>query len=105
MDIEQPVNRQMHQLGMPHGHVHENQKAVVNRLSRAIGHLEKVKRMVEEGQDCADVLVQLAAVRSALNGLGKVILRDHIRHCIVDAVAQGDQEAVENMCTAIDKFM
>ena len=105
MDIEQPVNRQMHQLGIQQGHVHENQKAVINRLSRSIGHLEKVKRMVEEGQDCADVLVQLAAVRSALNGLGKVILRDHIRHCIVDAVAQGDQEAVENMCTAIDKFM
>ena len=105
MDIEQPVHRQMHQLGLPHGHVHENQKAVVNRLSRAIGHLEKVKRMVEEGQDCSDVLVQLAAVRSALNGLGKVILRDHIRHCIVDTVAQGYLEAVEDMCTAIDKFM
>ena len=94
-----------HNIAHSHGHVHENQKAVVNRLSRAIGHLEKVKRMVEAGADCSDVLVQLAAVRSALNGLGKVILRDHIRHCIVDAVAQGDQEAVEDMCTAIDKFM
>ena len=43
-----------------HGHIHENQKAVVNRLARAIGHLNKVKRMVEEGYDCTEVLVQLA---------------------------------------------
>ena len=57
----------LHAHGIPHSHahVHENQKAVINRLSRAIGHLEKVKRMVEEGYDCSEVLVQLAAVRSA----------------------------------------
>ena len=50
-----------------HGHVHENQKAVVNRLARAIGHLEMVMRMVEDGYDCSDVLIKLAAVRSALD--------------------------------------
>ena len=88
-----------------HGHVHENQKAVINRLARAIGHLEKVKRMVEDGQDCSDVLVQLAAVRSAIDNTGKVILQDHIRHCMVDAVAAGDQEAIEDLCEAIDKYM
>ena len=88
-----------------HGHVHENQKAVVNRLARAIGHLEKVKRMVEEGYDCSEVLVQLAAVRSALDNTGKVILQDHMRHCMVDAVAAGDQEAIDDLCQAIDKFM
>ena len=88
-----------------HGHVHENQKAVVNRLARAIGHLEKVKRMVEEGYDCTEVLIQLAAVRSALDNTGKVILQDHMRHCMVDAVAAGDLDAVEELCQAIDKFM
>lgn len=51
------------------------------------------------------VLIQLAAVRSALNSVGKVILRDHIRHCIVDAAAAGDQEAIDNMCTALDKYL
>ena len=97
----------LHAHGIPHshGHVHENQKAVVNRLSRAIGHLEKVKRMVEEGYDCSEVLVQLAAVRSALDNTGKVILKDHMRHCMVDAVAAGDQEAIEDLLTAIDKLM
>ena len=96
-----------HSHGIPHshGHVHENQKAVVNRLARAIGHLEKVKRMVEAGYDCSEVLIQLAAVRSALDNTGKVILKDHMRHCMVDAVAAGDQEAIEDLCQAIDKFM
>ena len=91
----------LHAHGIPHshGHVHENQKAVINRLSRAIGHLEK------EGYDCSEVLVQLAAVRSALDNTGKVILKDHMRHCMVDAVAAGDQEAIDDLCVAIDKFM
>ena len=88
-----------------HGHVHENQKAVVNRLARAVGHLEKVKRMVEEGYDCTEVLIQLAAVRSALDNTGKLILQDHMRHCMVDAVAAGDLDAVDELCQAIDKFM
>lgn len=94
-----------HGIAHTHGHVHENQKAVLNRLSRALGHLEKVKRMVEEGQDCSQVLVQLAAVRSALDSTGKVILKDHLRHCIVDAVAAGDVDAIDTLCEAVDKFM
>ena len=88
-----------------HGHVHKDQKAVINRLARAIGHLEKVKRMVEEGADCSDVLVQLAAVRSAIDNTGKVILQDHIRHCMVEAVAAGDEDAVEDLCIAIEKYI
>ena len=94
-----------HGIAHSHGHVHENQKAVINRLARAIGHLEKVKRMVEEGYDCSEVLVQLAAVRSAIDKTGKVILQDHMRHCMVDAVSAGDLDAIEDLCTAIDKFM
>ena len=96
-----------HAQGLPHtpGHVHENQKAVVNRLARAIGHLEKVKRMVEDGGDCSEVLVQLAAVRSALDNTGKVILKDHMRHCLVDAVAAGDEDAIDDLCLAIDRYM
>ena len=88
-----------------HGHVHENQKAVINRLARAIGHLEKVKRMVESGEDCSEVLIQLSAVRNAIDNTGKVILQDHLRHCIVDAVEHNDQQAIEDLCDAIDKFM
>ena len=92
-----------HGLAHSHGHVHENQKAVINRLARALGHLEKVKKMVEEGCDCSEVLVQLAAVRSALDNTGKVILKDHMRHCMVDAVSAGDDEAIDDLCDAKNK--
>ena len=88
-----------------HPHVHENQKVVSNRLARAIGHLQRVKRMVDEHEDCSDVLIQLAAVRAALESTGKVILQDHIQHCIVDAVEQDDEQALESLCQAIDKFI
>ena len=94
-----------HGIAHSHGHIHENQKSVINRLSRAIGHLEKVKRMVEEGYDCSEVLIQLAAVRSAIANTGKVILKDHMRHCMVDAVAAGDESAIDDLCSAIDKFV
>ena len=50
----------------------------MNRLSRVIGHLEYVKRMISQDEDCADVLAQIAAARSALNGLGKQIINEHI---------------------------
>ena len=88
-----------------HGHVHENAQAVLNRLSRAIGHLESVRKMVENGRDCSEVLIQIAAVRAAITNIGKVILQDHIQHCIVDAVEEGDDQAIASLCAAIDKFM
>lgn len=88
-----------------HPHVHENTKAVLNRLSRAIGYLESVKKMVENGRDCSEVLIQIAAVRSAINNIGKVILQDHIQHCLVDAVENDDEQALDDLCQAIDKFI
>lgn len=94
-----------HDHGHEHGHVHANQKAVLNRLARAIGHLERVRQMVAEGRDCSEVLIQLSAVRNALDSTGKVILEDHIQHCIVDAVERGDSKAIDDLCTAIEKYM
>lgn len=90
-----------------HRHVHsmDEKKAVLNRLSKAIGHLEAVKRMVERDEDCSEVLIQLAAVRSAINNTGKVVLKNHINHCIVEAVEENDKEAIELLNQAIDKFM
>ena len=86
-----------------HTHPHTQTKAVLNRLSRAIGHLESVKRMVEDGRDCTEVLVQIAAVRSALSSTAKVILKDHLEHCISDD--QSAAEQLQALNEAIDKFM
>lgn len=94
-----------HGHGHGHTHSHEHTKAVLNRLSRAIGHLQSVRNMVEEGRDCSEVLIQIAAVRSAIDNTGKLILQDHLKHCIVDAAAEGDQQAIDDLCQAIDKYM
>lgn len=88
-----------------HGHSHTQTKAVMNRLARISGHLEAIKRMVEEGRDCSDILIQISAVDSALVSVGKVILRDHIDHCIIDAVKDNDMEAVDNLKKAITRFI
>ena len=88
-----------------HAHRHTQTQAVVNRLSRAIGHLESIRKMVEDGRDCAEVLIQLAAVQSALGGASRVILKDHIEHCILDAVETGDQQALDDLNHAIDHLL
>jgi DNA-binding FrmR family transcriptional regulator len=88
-----------------HSHTHTQTKAVLNRLSRAIGHLNAVRPRVEQGRDCAEVLTQLAAVRSAINGTCKVIMQDHLEHCIVDAVNTGDMEALDELKKAVDLLM
>ena len=88
-----------------HPHHHENTRAVLNRMSRAIGHMESIKTMIEDGRDCSEVLIQIAAVRSAINNIGKIILEDHIRHCVVDALETGDQKVLDDLDEAINKFV
>ena len=87
-----------------HGHTHTQTKAVLNRLSRAIGHLESVRTMVETGRDCTEVLIQLAAVRSALSSTAKVILKDHMEHCISEDGVDAEEQ-MRALNEAIDKFM
>ena len=86
-------------------HTHEHTKAVLNRMSRAIGHMNAVKKMIEDGRDCSDVLIQLSAIKSEITGVSKVILKDHIDHCIVDAVKENDADAIDNLKGAIDKLL
>ena len=93
-----------HHPHLSHHHSPEEKKRQLNRLSRVIGHLQHVKRMIEEDRDCADVLMQLSASRSALTGLGKEIINEHITHCITHAVQDGDMEAIEEFQKAIEKF-
>ena len=73
-------------------------------MSRIIGHMESVKKMVENDRDCTDVLIQLSASRSALTGLGKEIINEHITHCIAHAIEDGDTEAIQEFQKAIEKF-
>ena len=84
---------------------HTETKKVMDRLSRAAGHMEAVKKMVMEDRDCSDVLIQLAAVRSAINNVGKIILKDHMEHCVAEAVGTGNREALSKFQAAMNQFL
>ena len=88
-----------------HPHVHTNTKVVRNRLARVIGHLHAVERMLDDERDCAEVLIQLAAIRSALNNICKLILKDHMDHCVIDAIRENDTASLEELNRAIDMLM
>ena len=99
-----PEHLHSHEHDHSHGHTHTQTKAVLNRLSRAIGHLESVRTMVETGRDCTEVLIQLAAVRSALSSTAKVILKDHMEHCISEDGVDAEEQ-MRALNEAIDKVM
>jgi CsoR family transcriptional regulator, copper-sensing transcriptional repressor len=90
-----------------HTYVHsqDEKQAVINRLSKAIGHIEAIKRMVNKDVDCSQILIQLAAVRAAINNTGNLVLKNHINHCIIQAVNEGDDQTIEDLNNAIDRFI
>lgn len=85
-------------------HKHDK-KPVVNRLSRAIGHLQSVKGMVEDERDCTEIVNQLEAVKSAIANTQKVILKEHMSHCIVEAAQNGDYQKIEDLKNCIEKML
>ena len=88
-------------------HLHDpaEKKRRINRLSRILGHMQYIRRLLEEDADCGDVLMQIAAARSALNGLGKEIINEHMTHCIAHAMETGDEEALKDFQEAIRRYM
>lgn len=88
-----------------HTHSAKHIKAISNRLSRTIGHLEAIKKMVERDEDCSKILIQLSAVKAAVNNTAKAILKEHIAHCIIHAVIEEDTQSIEDLHKAIDMFV
>ncbi|MEH6986259.1 metal-sensing transcriptional repressor [Cytobacillus firmus] len=85
---------------------HKHRKSIVNRLAKIEGHVRAVKKMTEEGRDCNDLLIQLAAVRSAVESCGKLILKDHLEGCLIEAVKSGKEaEMLKQLNDSIDKFI
>ncbi|TKH41536.1 cytosolic protein [Paenibacillus terrae] len=92
----------------PHDHAHEHKyrKQIVNRLARIEGHGKAVKKMTNEGRDCSEVLLQIAAVQKALDNAAKLLLKDHLESCVVDAVHHGNQEKVlSDLNKALDNYI
>ena len=94
-----------------HSHTHsaEEYKKLIHRISIIIGHMTSVKKMLEDERDCTEILVQISAVQSSLNNLGKLILKNHIDECLF-TVSNGEdysskQDILNSLNGAIDKFV
>jgi CsoR family transcriptional regulator, copper-sensing transcriptional repressor len=81
---------------------------LLKRLARAEGQVRGVARMVEEDRYCIDILTQLAAVDTALESVALEILDEHVKHCVVDALASGDEAdagvKIEELLAAVRRF-
>lgn len=91
-----------------HAHVHseESLRSIVNRLSRIEGHIRGIKTMVQESRPCPDVLVQIAAVRGALDRVARMILDEHLTECIARAAQEGNIEVeIKELKAALDRFL
>lgn len=80
-------------------------KDLMNRLSRIEGQVRGVRRMVEEGAYCPDILIQVSAVNAALNSFNKVLLANHIRTCVADDIRDGKDETIDELVTTLQKLM
>ncbi len=79
---------------------------IAQRLARIAGHATSLKRLWEEGRDGDDMLTQIAAVRAALDQVGKAILEQHIEHCVTKAVKHSEvDEAIRDLKDALDRFV
>jgi DNA-binding FrmR family transcriptional regulator len=89
-----------------HIHLHKQRKAIINRLSRVEGHIRSIKQMVEQGRDCADILIQLSAVRSAIDKAGRVVLEDHLESCLFHVgVVPEESEIWSGIKEILDVFL
>ena len=85
--------------------VHKRRDDVIKRFARIEGHVRGVKRMVEADKDCPAILLQIAAVRAALDKVSQIILEDHIETCVVKAVQEGrEDEAIKELRDAVARF-
>ena len=85
---------------------HTKTKQVVNRLARIEGHIRSIRSMVAEDRACPEVLIQIAAARSALDQAARVLLEDHLTHCVVEAKTKGNVAAVvADLKEALDRFI
>lgn len=80
-------------------------KDLINRLSRIEGQVRGVKGMLEKDAYCADILVQVSAINSALNSFNKVLLSNHIHTCVAEDIRNGKDEAIDELVDLLKKLM
>ena len=80
-------------------------KKLMNRLNRIEGQIRGIKGMLEKDAYCTDIVVQVAAVNSALNSFNKELLAEHIRTCVIEDIKAGKEDTVDDLVDTIKKLM
>lgn len=75
------------------------------RLNRIEGQIRGIKAMIGKDAACDDVLNQIAAIQSALNGVGKLLFKAHLRDYVVSRIQAGEQEVMEELLRSVSKLM
>ncbi|WP_010306150.1 metal-sensitive transcriptional regulator [Kurthia senegalensis] len=75
------------------------------RLNRVEGQIRGIKRMIEEDTYCDEVITQLSAAQSALNSVAKILLEGHLKGCVADRLAEGDDEVLDELLVTMQKLM
>lgn len=91
-----------------HQHSHHSNKTkttLASRLNRIEGQIRGIKGMIEKDAYCDDVLNQIASVQSALNGVGKLLLEEHMKSCVVERIQEGDSQIINELLVTINKLM
>lgn len=65
----------------------------LKRLRRIEGQVRGLQKMIEEDRYCADIMTQIASAHEALRGVGRELMRNHLRHCAATAIRAGEGEA------------
>ncbi|MDI2588718.1 metal-sensing transcriptional repressor [Psychrobacillus sp. NEAU-3TGS] len=86
-------------------HPEQVKKDLTNRLNRIEGQIRGIKGMVDKDVYCDDIITQLSATQSALNSVAKVLLQGHLKGCVVDRFAEGDDEVLDELLVTIQKLM
>lgn len=85
--------------------MHKNRKDIITRLAKIEGHVRGIKNMAEQDKSCEDLLLQVSAIKAAMDKVGKLILKDHLDGCLVEVVDEGGPEAIEKLKEAINQFV
>jgi CsoR family transcriptional regulator, copper-sensing transcriptional repressor len=108
MEKELTVESAGHEHHQHHQHSHHSEKTKINltsRLNRIEGQIRGIKGLIEKDTYCDDVLNQIASVQSALNSVGKLLLENHMKSCVVEKIQSGELGAIDELLTTINKLM
>ncbi|MGI6065429.1 MAG: metal-sensitive transcriptional regulator [Bacillota bacterium] len=81
------------------------QENIIQRLKKIEGQVKGIQRMIEDGKRCTDILVQIAAIRAAINKVGVIVFENHTRECLKTAIKENkEDETIEKLIHIMAKF-